>query len=89
MAAQTDDGQAWRIGQPIAVGSLTLWAIARHTTHVCHPQAACWCAMRREPMAVLVRDGTGLRAIGIDGQPLALDALRERVTDLDHAIGSA
>ena len=45
-----------------------------------------WLSVTREPYAVVVRDGAGLRALGIDGEAKPLDALREMVPGLDELL---
>jgi hypothetical protein len=53
-----------------------------------HGRAHAWLSARMDPLAVIVRDAGGVRVIAIDAAAaLSIDALRERLPELDAALG--
>ncbi len=71
-----------RPGSTLRVGQVTLLAIERVAVRSCHGEAWGWLSAVVEPFAIVVRDPVGARAIGIDGAPMDLGILVERVPGL-------
>lgn len=75
-------------GPPLRVGGRTLVAVARVWLHAHAAGGRAWAAGGREPVAVVVRDGSGTRALGVGGGEIPLEALLAEVDGLAAALGN-
>ncbi len=73
-------------GALVAVGSLRLLPVARVALDGAGGGAAAWLVARKEPWALVIQDGAGARAIGPDGVPIPIEAVRRRVPELDDLL---
>lgn len=64
-------------------------AIERVAVRSCHEETWGWISAVLEPFAVVVRDPHGTRAIGMDGAPMELGTLVERVPGLAEILEGA
>ena len=64
-------------------------AIERVAVRSCHGESWGWISVVLEPFAVVVRDPLGTRAIGMDGEPMELGNLVERVPGLAEILEGA
>jgi hypothetical protein len=74
--------------KPLVVGDATLIIIARLSIDADSSGHACWLQASKEPYALVIRDGRGLRALDMTGRRLAIEELIEDVpalTDLSNA----
>ncbi len=71
-----------RPGATLRVGPFSVLAIERVVVRSSHGEAWGWLSASVEPFAVVVRDPLGMRAIGLDGAPMELGNLVERVPGL-------
>jgi uncharacterized spore protein YtfJ len=74
-----------RAGEPVRVGSLTLLPIERVVVHASAGARTAWFTAAKEPYALVVRDERGVRAIGVGGAEVSLEALREAIPGLEGA----
>jgi hypothetical protein len=75
-------------GPPLRVGPCTVVAVDRVWLEVRGGRDRPWAAGGREPVAVVVRDGSGVRALGLGGGEVGLDALLEQVDGLAAVLGN-
>lgn len=71
-----------RPGASLRIGGASVLAIERVAVRSSHGEAWGWISAVVEPVAVVVRDPLGTRAIGMDGAPMELGTLVERVPGL-------
>lgn len=67
--------EAQRAGRPLRVGDVTLLPVERAVIRSGAGDAGCWLGALKAPVAVVVCDAGGVRALGPDSAALALDAL--------------
>jgi hypothetical protein len=80
--------EALRAGTPLTVGSVTLVPIERVVLQADGGRSGAWFAAGKEPCALIVRDGAGLRAVDTGAAQLPLDLLREQVAGLDAVLAA-
>ena len=85
MGERARDGELVRVGARVSVGPVALLAIERVVVEADHGAAGAWLAATKAPLAVIIRDAGGVRAVGIDSA-VTLQALRARVPGLDAAL---
>ena len=78
----------YRAGAPMRFGEVTLLPVERSVVHAARAGAGLWCWCTRVPHALLIRDGSGLRAVDANGAPLDPDRLRALLPDLDALLPS-
>lgn len=78
--------ETWRVGAPVRVGAVTLAPIERVVIEAEAGALGLWCAAAREPYALVVRDAGGVRAVDAQAGPMSLEALREKVPELDRLL---
>jgi hypothetical protein len=74
-----------RAAAPLHVAGCTLIPVERVWRH----EHATWITGGREPVAVVIRDGEGVRAMDVTGEGVALEALLEKVEGLGEALAGA
>lgn len=79
--------EALRAAAPIRVGDVTLVAIERIATCVAGIGAVAFASVALEPYAVVVRDGGGVRVVGVGAAAVTLEELRREVPGLDAIAG--
>jgi hypothetical protein len=75
-------------GPPVRVGPCTVVAVDRVWLRAEDGRRGRWAAGGREPVAVVVRDGSGTRALDMGGGEVGLDALLEQVDGLAAVLGT-
>ena len=55
-----------RAGTPVTVGAVTLLPIERVVTHARQSNSSVWFSVSKEPLALVIRDADGIRAIETD-----------------------
>jgi len=70
------------LGNPKAIGDLTLVIIERLSTNADHTANTFWLNARKEPYALVMGDNRGLRALDMTGQQLVIEELTEAVPGL-------
>jgi hypothetical protein len=80
--------ETWRVGTPLTVGAVTLLPIEHIVQHSERSRRHCWLTATKVPYAIVLCDQDGVRAIGADARPIALEQLRQRVPELDAALAS-
>lgn len=78
--------EALRAGAPLAVGPITLLPIERVVLSAGRSAGLAWITALKEPHALIVRDARGLHAFDAGAAPVSLDALREKIPELDAAL---
>lgn len=78
--------EALRAGTPVSVGPVTLLPIERIVLSAERSAGLAWITALKEPHALIVRDARGLRAFDVRAAPVSLDALRQKVPELDAAL---
>lgn len=78
--------EVFRAGAPVAVGPVSLLPIVRIVLSAERNAGLAWITALKEPHAVIVRDAHGLHAFDSLAAPVSLDALREKVPELDAAL---
>ncbi len=73
-----------RAAAPIRVGEVTVLPVERVVLRSGRGRGGVWVAAEVEPCGLVVRDAGGLRAVALDGTPLALEDLRARVPAIDE-----
>lgn len=73
-------------GTPLRVGPCTVVAVERVWTFAHAAGEGAWAAGGREPVAVVVRDGSGTRALDLEGGVADLDDLLARADGLAAAL---
>ncbi len=73
-----------RAATPIRVGDVTVLPVERVVLRSARGRGAVWVAAEVEPCGLVVRDAGGLRAVALDGTPLALGDLRARVPAVEE-----
>jgi len=76
-------------GPLLRVGPWTVVAVERVWLHAHADDGRVWAAGGREPVAIVVRDGSGTRAVDVEGGEMALGALLAEVDGLAAALGDA
>lgn len=79
---------AVRPGAPVHIGSITLLPIERVVLRAALGSARVWISAAKEPYALIVRDAAGVWAIDRDAEPVTLEALREKVPELDAGLAA-
>jgi uncharacterized spore protein YtfJ len=74
-------------GAPLAVGERTLVPVVRAWVRGAPAGGGAWAAGGKEPVAVVVRDAGGTRALDLEGGEADLAALLETVEGLAAALG--
>jgi hypothetical protein len=74
--------EALRAGKPLRVGDVTLVLIERSGIESDSGDAGCWMSAFKEPVAVVVCDAGGVRAIAVESSEIALDALMRETPNL-------
>lgn len=77
-----------RAGTPLTVGAVALLPIERVVLHALRIHRASYCAARKEPYALIVRDAEGVRVIGVGAAAPTLEALRSQVPDFDSVLAA-
>jgi hypothetical protein len=80
--------ETFRAGAPVTLGPVGLLPIERVVLSAGLCAGLAWVAALKQPVALIVRDAGGIRALGIGDGPVALDALREKVPGLDAALAA-
>jgi hypothetical protein len=75
-------------GAPLRVGACTVIPVDRVWAFTHAAKGNAWAAGGREPVAVVVRDGAGTRALDIGGGETALEALLAGVDGLAAALAN-
>lgn len=68
---------------PLRVGDVALVLIERSEMRSGAGDAGCWMSAVKEPMAVVVSDSGGTRALAMDASEIALDDLVKETPNLD------
>ena len=76
-----------RLGRPIVLGAVTLLPVECTDVHARRGCGGAWLVGRKQLHALIVRDAAGLRAVDADDRPMALDALRGQLVELDAWLG--
>lgn len=87
-----DDGATTatlRAGAALRLGPVTLVPVERLALRWSRGGPGGWCLAGLAPVALVVRDAAGLRALAIDDRPVSLEALRREVPGLDLALAPA
>jgi uncharacterized spore protein YtfJ len=77
---------ALRAAAPLHVAGRTLIPVERVWRHEHVHGANGWAALGREPVAVVIRDGDGVRAVDVMGEGVPLEALLETVEGLGEVL---
>jgi hypothetical protein len=77
-----------RAGTPVTVGSVTLLPIERVVTHTSQGSTSVWFSVSKDPVALVVRDAYGIRAIETDTAGVSLEHLRAEIPELDAVLAS-
>ncbi len=77
-----------RPGSPLRIGDVLLLPIERVVVRAGRAGVGVWVTADVEPHAVVVRDADGVRAVALDGTPVSLGPLRERLPRLDDLLAS-
>ena len=77
-----------RAGTPLTVGPVTLLPIERVVLHAHRMRRGLWCVALREPCALIVRDAEGVRVVDASVATPTLEALRERIPDLENVLAA-
>ncbi len=77
---------ALRAGTPVRAGGVCLIPVERVWLHQHAHSGAVWAAGGREPVAVVIRDSKGLRAVDVAGEAVELDKLLGDVDGLADAL---
>jgi hypothetical protein len=75
-------------GPPLRVGPCTVVAVTRVWLRAEDGRRGRWAAGGREPVAVVVRDGSGVRALDVGGGEADLAALLAEVDGLAAVLGN-
>ncbi len=75
-------------GKPIRVGPVTLLPVERVVAISGTGALGAWFTAAKEPYALVVRDGGATRVLGIGETPVSLEAIRERIPELDAVLAS-
>lgn len=78
----------FRAGAPLAVGPAILLPIERVVLSAELSAGLAWVTALKEPVALIVRDAGGIRALDIGAGPLSLDTLREKLPGLDAVLAA-
>ncbi len=76
------------IGAPLALGAVALLCIERRVLQTDLDRGRAWCWAQREPHALIVRDGGGIRVVTVGGAAVSLQALREALPELDGVLAA-
>lgn len=77
-----------RAGTPVTVGAVTLLPIERVVTHARQSNSSVWFSVSKEPLALVIRDADGIRAIETDTAGVSLEQLRAEIPELDAVLAS-
>jgi hypothetical protein len=75
-----------RAAAPLHVAGRTVIPVERVWRHEHVHETSAWAALGREPVAVVIRDGEGVRAVDVTGEGVALEALLETVEGLGEVL---
>ena len=78
-----------RAGAPLRVGSATLLLIERSEVLAELGARGAWLSAVKEPYALVLRDGEGVRAFPAGAAAVTLEELRERIPELEALLGLA
>lgn len=87
MPKRSTCSQALRAGLPVTIGPVTLLPIERVVLSADRGNSGIWFSAAKELYALIVRDAEGVRVVASDATTVSLDALREKVPELDAALG--
>jgi hypothetical protein len=73
---------ALRAGSPLRVGDVTLVPVERVRIRSDQRDAGCWMSAFKEPVAVVVCDAGGVRALAVESSEIALDVLIRETPNL-------
>lgn len=76
-----------RVGAPIHTAGVCLIPVERVWLHQHVRDGAAWAAGGQEPVAVVIREAEGLRAVNVAGEGVPLEALLADVDGLATALG--
>ena len=74
--------------EPLKLGAVTLLPIEGVLLHMHIGRGGGWITASKEPLAIIVGDAARRQAFATDGSEMPLDALRERVPDLDAVLAT-
>jgi hypothetical protein len=77
-----------RLGRPLTVGAVTLLPVERVLVAGAGGARSVWLAASLEPVALVVRDGRGTWAVGVDASPGSLEVLLRTVPGLEAALAA-
>ncbi|UCD69635.1 MAG: hypothetical protein JSW48_06115 [Betaproteobacteria bacterium] len=77
--------EKWRAGEPLRIGRVTLLPIERVSMRAKSAAAHAWLTACKEPLALVVRDAQGIRAIEVT-TALSIERLRDEIPELDDLI---
>lgn len=77
---------ALRAASPLRVAGVEIVPVVRVWLHRHAGEGGVWAAGGREPVAVVIRDASGLRAMNMAGEEVTLDTLLETVEGLAAAV---
>lgn len=75
-------------GAPLTIGNTTLLPIERTVFVTEQNDQLSWLTGFKEPRAVIVRDGSGIRAFNTDAVEVPLEPLREDIPNLDSILAA-
>jgi hypothetical protein len=88
MFERTSHSDAMRAGVPVTHGPVTVLPIERVVLRANSGNARIWFSAAKEPCALIVRDGGGIRLIATHAVAVSLDELRRRVPGLDALLAA-
>lgn len=80
--------ETFRAGAPVSVGAAILLPIERVVLSAELSAGLAWITALKEPVALILRDGSGIRALDIGAGPVSLDPLRDKVPGLDAVLAA-
>lgn len=77
-----------KVGAPLDLGSVALLCIECAVLQTALDQGRAWCWAQSEPYALIVRDGNGIRVVELASVAVSLEALRDRLPELDRVLAA-
>lgn len=71
-----------KVGNALTINRVTLLPIERISLHTETMNSFRWVIAKKEPYAIILRDSKGERAIDMQGNPVPIETLTQKLPDL-------
>lgn len=77
-----------RAGTPVGTGNITLVPIEHYSIQSDRGDKGCWFSAHKEPVAIIICDGIGVRAVNVHANEISVDSLIDKIEGLDEVLSS-